>query len=268
MKNLRGTIALALVLGAVPCFAASNIFLKIPGIKGDATDAAHNGWIEISSFSWGMSNATSVATHTNTQGCASNEIRFGVRGAVIVPLEKMLVLGHPQSVTLDVNGQRHALDGAMLTSCRNNFNTAGDAAHTATCVLQYQRCATHAVASRAVNTSMLNRSAIQPNASFSLGADPAQDVSIIAVRPMGSTDVVVTERGASPVFFKNCVAGAHYKKVTLNMRKAGGTQAEYLNFTLRDVIVTSVKQNADGSVSLALKYGMADGSVRGYQDLH
>jgi type VI secretion system secreted protein Hcp len=27
---------------------------------------------------------------------------------------------------------------------------------------------------------------------------------------------------ASPSFFKNCVAGAHYKKVTLAMRKSGG----------------------------------------------
>src|SRR5205814_3630970 len=93
-------------------------------------------------------------------------------------------------------------------------------------------------------SDMVNRSAIsmQPNASFSLGADRAQDVSIIAVRPVGLTDVLITERGASPVFFRNCVAGAHYKTVTLHMRKAGGTQQQYLNFTLKDVIVTSVSR--------------------------
>src|SRR5207248_4222746 len=104
----------------------------------------------------------------------------------------------------------------------------------------------------ASNVPKRNAVSVQPNASFSLGAEPAQDVTIIAVRPVGSTYVIVMERGASPLFFRNCVAGAHYKTVTLHMRKAGGTQQQYLNFTLRDVIVTNVSRSADGSVSLLL----------------
>src|SRR5256885_1121165 len=191
MKNLRGSVAFALVLGALPCLGAYDAFLKIDGIKGEATDAAHNGWIEIAGFSWGMTNPTTsmaMPAKSNTQGCATNEVRFSVRGAAIVPMQKLVMQGaHLQSVALDVNGQRHVLDGATITSCQNNL-----------CVMRFLRCATHSPA--AVNASMLNRNAIQtqPNASFSLGDDPAQEVSIIAVHPGGSNDVLITERGASP----------------------------------------------------------------------
>jgi type VI secretion system secreted protein Hcp len=40
--------------------AASTYFLKIGDIKGESTDKAHKDWIDISSFSWGISNTGSV----------------------------------------------------------------------------------------------------------------------------------------------------------------------------------------------------------------
>lgn len=53
---------------------------------------------------------------------------------------------------------------------------------------------------------------------------------------------------ASPLFFRNCVAGAHYKQVTLQMRKAGGDPSAagkpFLTYHLYDVIVSS--SNATG----------------------
>ena len=42
-------------------FAASDYFLKIEGVEGESTDAKHKGQIEIDSFSWGVSNAGSMA---------------------------------------------------------------------------------------------------------------------------------------------------------------------------------------------------------------
>jgi type VI secretion system secreted protein Hcp len=41
---------------------AFDAFLKIPGIKGDSTDAKHKDEIEIESFSFGVSNSGSAAT--------------------------------------------------------------------------------------------------------------------------------------------------------------------------------------------------------------
>jgi len=49
---------------------------------------------------------------------------------------------------------------------------------------------------------------------------------------------------ASPAFFKNCVAGAHYKKVTLEMRKSGGDPQSsgkpFLTYTFYTVFTTGV----------------------------
>ena len=41
--------------------AAVDFFLKIEGIDGESADAIHKDWIEISSFSWGETNAGSSA---------------------------------------------------------------------------------------------------------------------------------------------------------------------------------------------------------------
>ena len=41
--------------GASPTLQAVDMFLKIEGIDGEATATAHKGWIEIQSWSWGVS---------------------------------------------------------------------------------------------------------------------------------------------------------------------------------------------------------------------
>jgi type VI secretion system secreted protein Hcp len=40
---------------------AFDYFLKIDGVEGESTDAQHKGEIDITSFSWGESNASNVA---------------------------------------------------------------------------------------------------------------------------------------------------------------------------------------------------------------
>jgi type VI secretion system secreted protein Hcp len=41
---------------------AFDAFLKIEGIEGESTDKTHPGEIEVSSFSWGVSNPTSIGS--------------------------------------------------------------------------------------------------------------------------------------------------------------------------------------------------------------
>jgi len=43
---------------------ASDMFLKIDGIKGESTDADHKEWMEIDSFSWGVSQPASAVVST------------------------------------------------------------------------------------------------------------------------------------------------------------------------------------------------------------
>jgi type VI secretion system secreted protein Hcp len=52
-------------------------------------------------------------------------------------------------------------------------------------------------------------------------------------------DISITKKvdKSSPTFFRACVSGAHYKKVTITMRKAGGKQ--FIKYTMSDVIISS-----------------------------
>jgi type VI secretion system secreted protein Hcp len=49
---------------------------------------------------------------------------------------------------------------------------------------------------------------------------------------------------ATPLLFRRCATGEHIKKATLTVRKAGGTQVEYLKITLTDVLVSSVHDSS------------------------
>ena len=72
---------------------------------------------------------------------------------------------------------------------------------------------------------------------------------------------------ASPAFFRNCVAGAHYKKVVLEMRKAGGDPHSagkpFLVYTFHDCIISSFTGGAPrgggiGANGLTLQYSSVD----------
>jgi type VI secretion system secreted protein Hcp len=45
---------------------------------------------------------------------------------------------------------------------------------------------------------------------------------------------------SSPALFKACATGKHFPTVVIAMRKAGGTQLDYLKFNLKDVVIASV----------------------------
>src|SRR5207244_3640932 len=59
-----------------------------------------------------------------------------------------------------------------------------------------------------------------------------------------------TTDSASPAFFKNCCAGAHYQKVTIEMRKAGGDPASagkpFLQFKFDTVFTTKIDWSGPG----------------------
>ena len=59
-----------------------------------------------------------------------------------------------------------------------------------------------------------------------------------------------TVDSASPAFFKNCVTGAHYKTVTLTMRKAGGDSESsgqvFLKYSFSTVFTTKIDWSGPG----------------------
>jgi type VI secretion system secreted protein Hcp len=46
---------------------------------------------------------------------------------------------------------------------------------------------------------------------------------------------------SSPVLFQKCSSGEHLKEGLITLRKAGGTQLEYLKIKLTDVLISSVQ---------------------------
>lgn len=72
--------------------------------------------------------------------------------------------------------------------------------------------------------------------------------------------------GGSPSFFKNCAVGAHYKLVTLALRKSGGDSvraaAPYLVFSFGTVFCTKIDWSGPGDdgpeESLTFAYGALD----------
>lgn len=55
-------MSVASVLLAAPALAASDYYLKLGSVKGESTERAAGGAIEVSSFSWGASNSGSART--------------------------------------------------------------------------------------------------------------------------------------------------------------------------------------------------------------
>lgn len=47
-------------------FGASDYYMKIEGINGESTDLKHKDWIELDSFSWGMSNPSAAGSGSGT----------------------------------------------------------------------------------------------------------------------------------------------------------------------------------------------------------
>ena len=68
----RSLLAAAILACTAPLLsAASDYLLEIEGIKGESTDNTHPGAIEISSFSWGLSNAGTTTVGGGGAGKAS-----------------------------------------------------------------------------------------------------------------------------------------------------------------------------------------------------
>ena len=65
LLNLAAACGSLLLAG--PASAASDYYLKIDGIKGEATTSSRSKAIEVSSFSWGMSQASAAVRESPTK---------------------------------------------------------------------------------------------------------------------------------------------------------------------------------------------------------
>src|SRR5579864_6116200 len=78
------------------------------------------------------------------------------------------------------------------------------------------------------------------------GASSDRGASAPNVREIHITRVIDK---ASPMFVQCAHTGCHYKTVRLSLRKAGGTQQEYLQYTLQNVMVSSYQTSSNSHMS-------------------
>jgi type VI secretion system secreted protein Hcp len=52
---------------------------------------------------------------------------------------------------------------------------------------------------------------------------------------------------SSPVLFRACASGEHFKKAVLTCRKAGGEQHEFLKITMTDLLVSQYSNSGDSA---------------------
>src|SRR5712691_1094097 len=267
MKGFKVVVLVAAVLVAAPLFAAVDAFLKIDGIQGEATDAAHKDWIEIYSFSWGVSNLQTSAAHATGGGAGHQQIQEAtfVAGGKAVP--KMFLLCQTgkllPAVFIDIHGQRDTLERVMFASCQNNL--MGDGSVRGTFTVKFER-ATRAGGVQAASVMNPN-STSATNGQLSFGNDPAESLNLLGVRSQGAHSLIIVVRGASSRLMLACASGKHYPSATITCRKAGRDQQEYMKITLQDVLVSSNQRNPDGTTSIGLRFGGLQGNLTGLENL-
>jgi type VI secretion system secreted protein Hcp len=71
---------------------------------------------------------------------------------------------------------------------------------------------------------------------------------------------------ASAIFFKNCVAGAHYQNVVLSIRKSGGDKdsagVPFLVYTMGTVFTTKIEWSGPGDEGPEEKISFAYGTLK------
>jgi type VI secretion system secreted protein Hcp len=83
-------------------------FLKIEGIEGESTDDAHKNWIEVLSFSWGVTQVASAAASTagSLSSQRANFSDFSIVKALDKGTPKLMVAcasgEHLRSVTMEI----------------------------------------------------------------------------------------------------------------------------------------------------------------------
>jgi type VI secretion system secreted protein Hcp len=263
MKRLAVLFAAALL--TLPLFAASDIFLKFEGIPGESTQAAHAGWFEVTSFSWGVSQPGGNGPACST----SHNLNFTRKGPTSERLTQLCKM-HAQlpTLTLDIGGERHMLQNVAFAQCTAEPAGGGNAFESYS--LNFGRCATHANAMQSTAGVKIAPGALKfkydaPNAIL-IGLTPRPEaLSIVALNFMGPNAAKITRRQAA-----NNVQGAldelsrtHQKAPTLSLTLNNGQK-----WTFTDVVVSSYTGTTHpGAESFSLNFTNVQGPMTGFQDL-
>jgi type VI protein secretion system component Hcp len=267
-----------MAFGIPAAHAAS--FLKIDGIPGEAADAAHKGWIDVQSFSWGLGNAGGPSCANGTPGNRILSFRLK-QGPSAEKLMQACRQGKQfPSFLADVNGERHMLQNVAFKGCPA---TASDEYF-----MRFSQCTTHPA------TGSQAKSNVDPYLKIEIkGGDdnamlilPAGNRTPLAIsdlkfdRPNHAIMAARFIQGGTGAFATN------YRGMIL-LQQGARTRQKFPTLTIEtrsgrwifaDVLVSSFKAGNEagaGSEGIALnfakiefEYARVDGATSGFHDIN
>ena len=284
MKTKVVVVTAVLFLCALPLFAP--IYMKIDAIPGESRDPAHPGWIDVESFSWGTSAAAAAREAATSPRCSLHEFTITKKTDKASPmLAQSALTGQPiPTLTVEVNGERHMLQNAMIKSVQN---INGGNVPMQQISINFAKCATHEM-----NAGLQPiRKAVQPGAALAgggiyikgesnafltlTGRGTGDPVSLQDLHFNGPNQAVLTVRGAAGgtngiLIALQRASQAHQKAgtLTLKAKKPGSQQEQYMTYTMSDVMISSYQSGGSAGFDvITINFGHLDGAMAPYHDI-
>jgi type VI secretion system secreted protein Hcp len=79
LSKTLALVAPVTILTVSSTFGATDYYLKIDGIKGESADDKHRDWIELDSFSWGMTNSNAAGSGGGAGKVSFQDLHFTMK---------------------------------------------------------------------------------------------------------------------------------------------------------------------------------------------
>jgi type VI protein secretion system component Hcp len=273
MKSKVVVVTAVLFLFALPLFAP--IYMKIDTIPGESQDPAHPGWIDVESFSWGVSHTPIGSGASTASRCSMHSFSFTKRSDKASPmLAKAALTGQSfPTLTLEMNGERHMLQNASIKSVQNGNGPNGP---TQQITVDFMKCATHEMGAGLEPIKKASQFIkMNSNAFLTLtGRGNGDAVSLQDLHFNGPNQAVLTVRGAGDGANAILIgllraSQAHQKVGTLSVKaKKPGTE-EYMTYTMSDVLISGYQSGGStGFDVITLNFGHLDGAMAPFHDIY
>jgi type VI secretion system secreted protein Hcp len=276
MKTKAMILTAALLVASLPLFAAYDAFIKIDSVPGESTSPAHTGWIELTSFSWGVA-----------PGSGGGAARCAGHAFVITKLidkasprltQMALTGNHIPNLTLDIAGERHLLQDVMISSVRPQ-GSMGDGKVRETINFSFAKCTTHETPGAPGILMGKVFPKVESNGLMSLGAAGGQGaISLQDLHFVGQNQAIIAVREAANGMLLPAIQRAFQSKqrlpqLTLSAYQTGGSgrgedhKANYLTFTFHEVLISGISSGGDFR-QITLNFAKFDGPMTGFHDIY
>jgi len=277
MKTRIACFLGVLFLGVCPLFARVAEFIKFDGITGESKQAGHTGWIEIDSFSFGV---TQTGAHSGGGGGGAGKV--AVHDISITKnydktsafLANAVANGrHFKTVTLDVGTEHYVFEDVTITGVQSQGHASADGMAKETIKMAYLHDAIHDPPvdskSNPIGAAVTTRvvTPIPPNAAFGGGIMGAAILQ--SLRLVGQTEAIIVvcdvAGGTTVAALQRAQQSGARAMPTLTIRANGKQPGQpSVQFTLTNVLVSGSSMAAGGCSQFTLHFSKFDGPPTGY----